>query len=521
MKLQMRSQFVSKTSAGFLIAVSLATGCSSSAPKNLYREPTAEPASLSELIQKISKDIDQTTPDATSCDRYWNGNASRLIQSDSSKINAAEIKSNGKQLVAEVFQARLAVRQKLKQWYSNSNEIPRSCVGGARALLRSLRFIEEYMAEFISKPILKNQAWPKTSMFQGEFPYTVVNSDAPESPFDVYRGLRSGDVLMSRGDAFTSAAIARMGDVDGQFSHVAFYYVDRDTQQGFVTEAHIEVGVIVRPLSEYLKDGNLRVVVYRNWENPELAHLAAKAMHDRAVHASATTGNIPYNFSMDLSKKDSLMCTQVAYQGFLDASHGEYKIPLFMSRLTPNNRDFLDRLGIEVKESFLPIDMEVDPRFDVVMEWRNLSKANDLRMFDAMLVEFFKWSEDLGYKLQPHPLYRPASKFLTTARQWPLFGRLLEKEFPENMSPLVLETIAVMNDVSKKLYARLSKENYKQMKKTGVPMTLSEMKQVLNRYREQDFEAYTKFKAWYKIKFEGKRLPTAPPKSDFHEDFHP
>ncbi|MGH7495927.1 MAG: hypothetical protein ACREOO_26535 [bacterium] len=75
--------------------------------------------------------------------------------------------------------------------------------------------------------------------------------------------IHSGDILVSRGGAPTSALIARGNDYPGNFSHIALVHVDEQTSLASIIEAHIERGVAMATLEEYLRDKKLRVMVLR------------------------------------------------------------------------------------------------------------------------------------------------------------------------------------------------------------------------------------------------------------------
>jgi hypothetical protein len=87
---------------------------------------------------------------------------------------------------------------------------------------------------------------------QGTVPALVLGADEPAvTPFAEILGVRvhSGDILVSRGGAPTSALIARGNDYQGNFSHVALIHVERDGSRSMV-EAHIErvaVATLPRP----------------------------------------------------------------------------------------------------------------------------------------------------------------------------------------------------------------------------------------------------------------------------------
>src|SRR5690606_16262023 len=126
--------------------------------------------------------------------------------------------------------------------------------------------------------------------------------------------LRSGDVILSRGKAYTSAAISNLGEFDTQFSHLSFVYQDEEGKF-WTIESHIEVGAFVRDLEDHIDDKNARTVVFR-YQDPELAHQAAKAAFEKVKTAFYTRGPINYDFGFDKQDSSELFCSEVVSHGF-------------------------------------------------------------------------------------------------------------------------------------------------------------------------------------------------------------
>ena len=79
-------------------------------------------------------------------------------------------------------------------------------------------------------------------------PAIVAGTNAPSQTPSFQRAgveLHSGDILVSRGGAPTSALIARGNDYPGNFSHIALLYVDETSHAPSVIEAHIERGGVI------------------------------------------------------------------------------------------------------------------------------------------------------------------------------------------------------------------------------------------------------------------------------------
>ena len=183
--------------------------------------------------------------------------------------------------------------------------------------------------------------------------------------------IHSGDILVSRGGAPTSALIARGNDYPGNFSHIALVYVDDKTSLASINEAHIERGVVISSLEEYLRDKKLRVMVLRLRSglpeikaDPMLPHkVASLAM--KQVQAQ----HIPYDFEMDFQNHSKEFCSEVA-----SAPYSQFGIHLWMGKSTissPGLVSWLAAFGVKNFETQEPSDLEYDPQLQVVAEWRD------------------------------------------------------------------------------------------------------------------------------------------------------
>jgi hypothetical protein len=193
------------------------------------------------------------------------------------------------------------------------------------------------------------------------------------SPSAVVRGVRihSGDLLLSRGRAPTSALIARGSDFPGNFSTWPWSHVDESTSAVSVVEAHIERGVAISTVDEYLNDPKRRVMVLRLRsdspmlaKDPTAAHRAATAGRDEAL-----SRRIPYDFAMDFRDHSRIFCSEVA-----SAAYERVGVTLWMGLSTlssPGVCSWLSALGVRNSLTQEPSDLEYDPQLCVVAEWRD------------------------------------------------------------------------------------------------------------------------------------------------------
>jgi hypothetical protein len=243
-------------------------------------------------------------------------------------------------------------------------------------------------------------------------PALLTGTDEPSSsPSAQLLGvtIHSGDILVSRGGAPTSALIARGSDFPGNFSHIALAHVDSVTGQLLIIESHIERGVAIATPDEYMHDTKLRVMVLRLRSDlpalvndPLLPYRAASAMLQRAQHQ-----HIPYDFTMDYNDTTQLFCSEVA-----SSAYGNFGVKLWSGTShisTAGIRSWLADFGVRNFETQEPSDLEYDPQVRVVAEWRDaetLFKDHiDNAVTDAMIEEAER-GKNLEYQWYMLPLAR-------------------------------------------------------------------------------------------------------------------
>lgn len=222
--------------------------------------------------------------------------------------------------------------------------------------------------------------------------------------------IHSGDILISRGGAPTSALIARGNDFPGNFSHVALVHVDSTTHLVKIIESHIEKGVAVATPEEYVRDTKLRVMVLRIRsdlpeivKNPMLPHAAATIALERAK-----AGHIPYDFSMDYQSDDKLFCSEVASFAYKQAG---INLWMGLSHLTsPGLRNWLSDFGVEHFETQEPSDLEYDPQMRVVAEWRDSEILRKDHYDNAVTEVMLEWAEQ-GERLVSRWYMLPIARF--------------------------------------------------------------------------------------------------------------
>jgi hypothetical protein len=237
----------------------------------------------------------------------------------------------------------------------------------------------------------------------GLVPAMLAGADEPSRTPDTHVlgvAIHSGDILVSRGGAPTSALIARGNDFPGNFSHIALAHVDEKTRAISVVEAHIEKGVVVSSFADYLADTKLRVMALRL--RSDLPQLMADPMlpHKAASLAlqQATARHIPYDFAMDYHDHSRQFCSEVA-----SAAYEQCGVRLWMGISHISSRGvalWLSAFGVKHFSTHEPSDLEYDPQLRVVAEWREpgtlFQDHADNAVIDAMLEEADR-GEQLDY----------------------------------------------------------------------------------------------------------------------------
>lgn len=238
-----------------------------------------------------------------------------------------------------------------------------------------------------------------------------VSDEASATPAASVMGIpvHSGDLLVSRGGAEVSAFISRGNDFPGNFSHVALVYINEETREPALVEAHIEKGVAIASLEEYIQDKKLRFMVMRPradlealQENPMLPHNAARYMYQESK-----ARHIPYDFKMDYFDASAMFCSEVG-----SYAYRQFGVQLweFTSTISSDGiMDWLHSFGVENFVTQMPSDLEYDPMLSVVAEWRDRETLFEDHLDNAVmdvLISRANAGEKLGYNLWLLPLAR-------------------------------------------------------------------------------------------------------------------
>jgi hypothetical protein len=259
----------------------------------------------------------------------------------------------------------------------------------------------------------------------------VCDAEPSQTPSVEIRGvkLHSGDILISRGAVPTSALISRGNDYPGAFSHAALLLVDEQTGTPSIIEAHIECGVVVSSLKEYLGDPKLRLMALRLRADlpalkvdPLMPHKAAMS-----ARADALARHIPYDFEMNAGDRSKQFCSEVVAGAF-----EKFGIRLWMGMThisSPTVVAWLGSMGVRHFKTQEPADLEYDPQLRVVAEWHDAEPLRQAHIDDAVIDVMLKQATPgapLPYNRLKLPLARLAKAYCAALNMFGKTGRVPE-----------------------------------------------------------------------------------------------
>lgn len=450
-----------------------------------------QPASTEHLIegsQAIIKDLqDEKVFNSQTCDAYIENLTSSLFHLPSDYFfpkNESEkelLRIKGPELIQTFFDARELLQSKLKD-FDRDQKLSPGCLNAIREGNQYLRYAEDFMLEWLTENKLVPAESPVT--LAPSYPHTVWSKK-----FEGYQ-IQAGDVLVIRGKSYVSAMIARIGDEEGTFSHLAMVASDAKGRL-YLAESLIQKGLVLTPLDEWRKNKDVRVALYRH-PSGEIAKQASRAIYDHAMSFIKKGTTKRYDFAMDDEDSSAFFCSEVVQWAYAKVTDGELKLPKFRSHATKfAGTQYFKSLGIKEGTLFAPFDMEVDPRFEFVAEYRYLPYLRQVRMQDAVLQSVYDWIINKKYDFKPAPGIATKAGLVKLARQFGLAKEHLPTYMPFSTLVTNLKYQAVATTLEQNIY-KIEADYYK---KNGHSMSFKEMMSEHDRLRVKDCIAEKQFQS--------------------------
>ena len=403
---------------------------------------------------------------------------------DLSRFDVAAARLAAPDLLRAIFALHLGLRRRVGEW-RYQGLMSREVQKALRDAFSVCRYASDMLGEVhLGHPRLQH-AERTYSGFTGGPLNTNVNPDyAGGGALD----FQDGDVVLVRGRRHNSAAIARIGDIDSQFSHLAMVHID-EAGKPWIVECLIEDGAILTPLETFLGHDLGRAMLFRH-RDAGLATRAAKVIHDRVSRSrKPMMRRIRYDFSMRLDGYKRLFCSKLVRQAYDAASRGRLKLPTYGTRLDMQNRDFFRRIGVKAVATFAPGDMELEPDFDVIAEWRDYRVTSELRLQDMLMDAIFAWMEAYGYRFQETFVIRLISTFGRLASHLSddakdILSDVIPK-IPPNMKGETIGVVAMLHKTAEPMLEELKALEAQTISETGRPVHPREVRYRLERVRER------------------------------------
>ena len=455
--------------------------------RKIASTPVAPPAldrNLLEAAHIIESQLQQPSFNSESCLDYLKA-LEGAVENANPRAVQDEVAQIGMPLVNELWKVRVALHSRL-------SELNPKCVNETRNTMRLFRFVEDYLAE---RMLGIRPLDPANIKFdQSPIPLMQQVPEYLVEGLDDSRKLefKPGDLMVTRGVSFMSATISRIGDIQSQFSHVVFVHIDEATGKPSTIESYVGKGVTHFTMEDALKNENARILLLRPKDS--LVGKRADQYLYRVSKAALDAGRpIPYDYALDFKDHHALSCAEVAQVAYEQASEGQVNLPYFPSTIS-SDPEFLRRIGMAPGQTFTPGDLEVDPRFDMVLEFRNLSLTRDSRFKDAILTSMLSWMDQYGYELRETPRSWVAGHVVWNSRStflWPMVQRTLKlQDFSKEIPQTTFQTVALLNELGGILLKYLHERDDEFEKATGWPMTYQDLYRTMDELRQKDLETY-------------------------------
>jgi hypothetical protein len=437
---------------------------------------------LLKATQQVLNYVSSPVFTAEDCEPFLNNIYSEIFSTSPDYFEKRVLETQHTDIANNLWLSRIALREKLKKWH-DEKLLAGNCVGALKKAQRVGRSLEDYLlALSASNPRLLDDRSNATKVFEGPRQALQVEPRVGEIK------LVSGDVLLSRGSAMTTALLARVADQGSEFSNLAIYHLD-EKGAGHVVESQLDVGAVVTSWESYRADGKSRMTVYRHADAKVAAESAKKIF--QKISASKGAKKIQYDFAMDSKDHKNLYGAELVALAYDLGSQGKIKLPQFPSKVTVPD-DLLQRLTMNSKEIFAPADIELDSRFQLIGEWRDLNQVGVVHEIDSVMTAMLTWIQDKDYELKES--WRTALlKYATwNGRRLPAMEHSTKEKFPKNMPPSLVGTVKTLQDVGEILAQDLSIQNMKTSARTGFRMTPTQMIAYLEDVRAQDAAEWKK-----------------------------
>lgn len=403
----------------------------------------------------------------------------KLYTLDPKKDDIAHFQKDGQSLINQSFQTRLKLHSELP-------ELSNECRVKLKDVFIKMREREDYIgAHFYTTPQIpaelieyKNAPMP---IYEPKS-YAPFHVSEKGKPFE----FKNGDVMITKGISFTSSTISEVVEPRSLYSHIVFIHVDKKTKKVSTMESYIGYGVKTFTIEEALRNENARILVLRA-KDQDAANKAADFMFQKITKLKAQNKTIPYDYKLDFGDNSKLSCEEIAYDAFKEVTNGRMILPENKSRVELKDVEFLKKIGIKAGDLMMPADLEIDSRFDMVLDWTDYKIIRDSLRKDAVMGEMFHWMNEHNYRI--HQNFRSMAARVVWATRyipglWNLMSALsgIPSDFQKDVPPEAITTLESLKSIAGALleFATLADEEFHRMNNRW--MTSVELRKTIDTY---------------------------------------
>lgn len=445
---------------------------------------------LSDLTTVLKNAESAELLNATNCMAELDKIVPALAQKRLYDLDLATLPLNGPKLMQLSFQLRLTLNDRL-------NELA-TCRTQIREVMFRTRALEDLLGEKLYGP---GRAMSSSEISFSKGPTPILNDTEFKGyltragfPVGAKYEFRAGDLLLEKGNSFISAMLSNAVAPRGHLSHFALVQIDAITKKPITIESFIQSGGVAKfDMIEALKKYNVRIVVVRP-RNSEAAAMMAQAVDEKVEEEKKSGKKIKYDFAIDFSDDSQMSCSELVLWGYRKSSGGQLQIPAEYSELNESMKKILSYVGVKPGKVLTPMDIEVDPNFQILTEFRDYRLLRESRFRDAIFKQMMDWMLNKSYLFPRKPPKVDVAAMIQPMRRSGLPTPRNEKGELDVPSSFI-EVMRRANDVSDILLKQLRERDAKFMQETGWPMTNELLETEVENIRLEDLVKYKKGEA--------------------------
>ena len=483
------------------------TSCASLRTQESNRVPQSTTGVLKTIDEMLKTIRDPSTFNSQTCGqtlKTWTDlayNTDPIVYFPNNPSDDQKFRENGTQVLHTLAALQFSLRARL----IDLDFKDRDCDRFTRRAFRYIRSAQDYVIDMLyDRGMIKAGS---DNIFSGGYPYTTreLDADRPVGVGEQAIEFKAGDVILGRGHTFVGAMIARIGDEEANFSHLALVTKDPSSGELYVMESLSEVGVVAQPLKVWLAtEKEVRALAFR-YHDSSVAEEAATRMH---AYWLSHNKHLSYDFSMDSEDHSRIYCSEVI--SFAYSMAGVNDLPVSMTSLASiQNTKIYKDMTISVQKIFAPSDFELDPRFTLLAEYRHvgtiendeaapafngLSHLNKVRIQDAMMTSVVSWIRQRQYDIRPELVSNVLGRTAKGMRNLGFAKTKIEPDMPPSVIALFIK-LSRLNNHLEKIMAAIDKQ-HRETSAFHAPMFFKELLKATEDYRVRDCKVW---KHYYEV----------------------